>query len=502
MIYQNGRSLLNTMSNPAPYPIASEILETRDRELLSRLSGFYPNEADLQIAEQILVPQLRTVISEALSNFNSTRGELSSVPPAPAELPALCAEVDKSLATNRDLLDSEGLGKPLLDYVRSVRKALKAEMDEAFKAHCRSLLAEHGMVDRQALFDKGVKWFMSSQARFPPFGGGRGFLGLVLGEKKVGISNINLGRLADALGWPEKSETEKLQAYRSALAFHGISDRASLLSFGIPRFAHADFPPYGKGKAFVSFVLGESKNALGIGHFRRIVDALSLPDLSEETQQKYRNALAAHGVHDKNSLLAKGRDWFLKADFPPYGKGHAFAGLILGEVVYDLLSSHFPRIANALGLPILSAVTLETCRSTLAHHGVAGRSMLFAKGSSWFRETEFSPYGNGRALASLLLGEAVHPLTHVHLRRIADLLGWPEQTEKERLQDCLCALAAHGIADRTTLLGRGSYWFMKAEFPPYGKGSAFAGLIIGETVYNLSLDHLRRIADILFPEQK
>jgi len=111
------------------YPIVPELFETRDRELQSRLPGLYPNEADRQIAEQILVPQLRFAIVKALSDFAFFRKFVASVPPSASEIPNLCAEVDKALAVNRDLLDSEGLGKPLFDYVRSVRESVRTDLE-------------------------------------------------------------------------------------------------------------------------------------------------------------------------------------------------------------------------------------------------------------------------------------------------------------------------------------------------------------------------------------
>ncbi len=412
------------MPNPT-YPIAPKILETRERELQSRLPGFYPDPDSLQIAEQILMPQIRSVIAETLSNFNSTRGELALTPPSPAELPALCAEVDKSLDANRDLLDSDGLGKPLFDYVRSVRESVKAEMIEAFKAHCRSLLATHGVTDRTTLLAKRTRWFIQ-----------------------------------------------------------------------------AEFPPFGKGMAFIGLILGETIYNLSLVHLNRIADFLIIPELSEETKCKFRSVLANHGVTDRNSLLAKGTLWFQQTDFTPFGTGQVFAGLILGETVAYPTVACIHRVTDALGLPDLSEETKEGLCSALATHGIVDRVTLFDRGTAWLKspKAQFPPFGGGHRLLSFTLGETVHDISLGHLGRLADILSLPQFSGSTK-KAFLSALAAHGIVDRATLVAKGPTWLKRSDFFPYGKGMAFVGKILGDTVYNLSLGHLQRVADILFPEK-
>ncbi len=491
------------MSDPKPYPIAPEILETRDHELQSRLPGFYPYESDLQIAEQILVPQLRSVISEALANFNSTRGELALTPPSPAELPKLCAEVDKALDANRNLLDAEGLGKPLFDYIQSVRESMKAEMIETFRAHCRSMFAAHGVTDRASLLEFGPTRFKKTD--FSPYSKGFAFVNLILCEAVGGILTLeHLSRIADILGWPEKPEEERLQGFRSALAVHGIRDRNSFIEKGADWFRNTDFPPYGKGCALAGLVLGEGVRYPSVEHLSRIADILGWPERSEEERfQGYRSTLGVHGIVDRNSLLTKGSNWFRRADFPPYGKGNAFASLILGERAYSLSHPHLRRIADILGWPEESPEEkAQDYRAALGIHGIADRSTLLAKGPIWFMKTDFPPYGKGKAFAGMILCDTVNILTLPRLRCIADILGWHEESPEEKAQDYRAALVIHGVADRATLLAKSVNWYVKTDFCPYGKGTAFASLILGDSVCHLSLAHLRRIADILFPEKK
>jgi len=58
------------------------------------------------------------------------------------------------------------------------------------------------------------------------------------------------------------------------------------------------------------------------------------------------------------------------------------------------------------------------------------------------------------------------------------------------------------MTDRISLLSFGVTEFREADFPPYGKGTAFAGEILGDSGLRVTLTHLRLIADILFPESK
>ena len=105
---------------------------------------------------------------------------------------------------------------------------------------------------------------------------------------------------------------------------------------------------------------------------------------------------------DWAGLLAKGVTWFKETSFSPYGKGPAFAGKILGERVdnANFSMSHLHRIADVLGFPVeTKEEELQRYRTILAQHGVIDRATLVArKGSlTWFKRTDFSPYGKGPA---------------------------------------------------------------------------------------------------------
>ncbi len=441
------------------------------------------------------MPQLRSVISETLSNFNSSRGELATVPPSPAEIPDLCTKVDLALAANRDLLDAEGLGKPLLDYVRFVRAAVNAEIGEAFKAHCRTVLAKHGITDRATFIEKGPDWLMRTE--LPPYGKGRAFSGLIFGETLGTVTLNHLIEISDILGFPDLS-TDTKQKCLDILAAQGITDRATLFAQGPTGFMKTDFPPYGKGQAFVGLILGETLRSVTVDHLLHLADALSLPDLSDKTRLRCLATLATHGIADRETLIAFTADKFKRASFPPFGKGFRLARFILTEAAKPLTPDHLGRIADKLGWPEKSKEEkLQAYRAVLSKHGIVDRLTLLAKGVVWFIRSDFFPYGKGGAFANLILGEVVNNFSFSRLTRIADKLGWPEADPKEKLQAYRSALAIHGVIDRNSLLANGSHWFEKADYPPYGKGLSFAGLILGGSVEKVTIDNLRHIAEIL-----
>jgi hypothetical protein len=299
--------------------------------------------------------------------------------------------------------------------------------------------------------------------------------------------------LADLLMKPE----EKMEKAIQALSSHGITDRQSLLAFGVVEFKKNDFPPFGKGTALAATILGESVHNLKLEHLERIADVLGLPQLSEIAKQKYLTTLSSHGITDRQSLFAFGPYQFKKTDFPPFGKGGAFASTILGVTVNPLKLDHLKRVADALVLPQISEATKQRFLTALASHGITDRQSLLTFGVVEFLKTDFLTFGKGYAFASAILGEIVHKLKMEHLERIADTLGFPKFTETEIKQRYLTALYSHGITDRQSLLAFGSKRFTKTVFPPFGKGIALASEILSEAVHPLKLEHLGHIADVL-----
>jgi len=286
---------------------------------------------------------------------------------------------------------------------------------------------------------------------------------------------------------------------KEILGLHGIHDRRSLIKFGSNKFAKADFHPFGKGQAFASRILHEIVECPTINHFNRISDTLGLPQLSNHNKQKFCAALASQGIIDRKSLIEFGIREFKKTDFPPFGKGSAFASSVLGETVKDLSLKHLHRIADALGFPSLSEQEKkQQYIQALADKDIDDRNSLIRFGLSKFLKTDFPPFGKGYAFISAILSQIIRQPLLNHLHRIADVLGFPKYSEEEVKQQYIQALTEHGIHSRQLLIQFGVVKFYRTEFPPFGKGMAFASAVLGETVKApLKLDHLHRIADAL-----
>jgi hypothetical protein len=532
------------------------------------------------IAKEVLVPEIRTSLQDALASFEDLRGKAMGLPPATWEIPYLDREIRKSVGTNPVLGHWSNRDEVCSEFVSGVRAVVLSQFSEGFKeyalaqlaAHgvrdrntllwkgprwfvresfppfgngrdfatyvlgsrihkreihkpqylgqianvlglpilsedtarsCRKALAEKGIVDRRFLLFKGVGWFLGEH--FPPFGSGNSFAKLLLGLSEPRMTVGHLGLVADTLGWPAPSPEQERAEWINALGRQGVRDRPSLLGFGSKRFKGTYFPPYGKGTAFVGRILGKTigqGNDLTLAHLERVAEVLGFPRPSPEDQrQACVAALSAQAVTDRPSLVLMGTRRFTNSDFPPYGKGKAFAGLILGEKVKCVTLSHLERISDVLGFAKLSPEEKRRGYvAVLVFSGVADRRSLLAKGPVWFMETRFPPYGKGSAFASLILGGSIKNVTLAHLERIADDLGFRKPPPEEERQGYITALSAHGIQDRRSLLSKGVIGFTKAEFPPYGFGKALAHLILGEALRFITLKHLARIADVLFPE--
>jgi len=297
------------------------------------------------------------------------------------------------------------------------------------------------------------------------------------------------------------------QQFRDILAAHGVTDRKSLLAMGPQWFKKEEFLPYGQGTAFTKAILGRSIKPITTDVLEKIANKLGFTRPDENQQKRDQlSALAVHKITDRQSLLAKTPRWFRYADFAPYGQGAAFAAEVLNTAVIDLRRSHLEQIADKLGFP--KPVGLEEKGrqvQILATHGIEDRESLISKGPTWFRETDFPPYGRATAFATAIIGESPGKVNADTLEKIADMLNLPafKMAEIDSLFDerktrrYMHILTDHGITDCKSLRNKGSEWFSKTEFPPYGKGVAFAGVILGRTIPKVRAFILDEIADKL-----
>jgi len=488
------------LSESPHYSIGHDIVSRYEAELLAALPSLYPNEGERSIVEEVLIPQFRLKLGEVFDGFMASHKYTEGQTIKSKDIPELCKDIDQMLRQNRELLDIKGVFAPAYAIIAQHRKHIAEELESAQIQQFRDILAAHGITDRESLLHKGSSWFM--KANFPPCGKAFVFAKAVLGRSIAPITTEILEEIAAVLELPEieesSFESERLQQLK-ALAAHGITDRQSLLAKGAVWFMKTDFPPYGKGAAFSTAILGRPAKYTSIEIIEEIADRLGFEG-KRETGAKLNpiQVLAAYNVTDRESLLAKGSFWFNEADFPQYGSGRVFAGHILGRTILYISAEVLEEIADKLAFPKLDENQKKQYQlSILAAHGIADRQSLLAFGISRFIKTEFAPYGKGKNFAIAIIGHTFSHISKELLEKVADILGFSKLDESQERQNQFHALMAHGISDRKTLLGKGSKWFMNADFPPYGSGRIIAGVILGRSFKIITENILEEIADAL-----
>ncbi len=489
----------------------AELVAQYDQEFMESLPKLYKKKEEREIVEAIVIPHFRAELAKVLTDFQEQRKD-AELPVLPDEVPALCEAIDTMVEANKvPLLVDEYFGKGLA-WINKMREEAKEQLNEVFYAHCREVLAEKGIWDRKALLQKGPVWFMKKT--YSPYGKGAAFAKLILGCSIGYITVEKLNEVATTLELPDIDESvlnEEREKQREVLKQKGIMDGRTLLQKGSLWFYKGTFPPYGKGAAFAKSILGYSVGAaITLSTLTEICNILELPDTNEsileEERQRQREVLANHGITSRRALLQKGPVEFKKEVFIPYGKGSAFAGAILGQSVSNISKKTLSEIADILELPDIDESVLQEehqkQREVLAEHGVTDRRTLLLKGPQWFREETFPPYGKGGAFAGAIVQSRIphSAITTNFLSKIAGILELPDTDEsvlQEEHQKQREVLAEHGVTDRRTLLLKGSEWFRKETFLPYGKGGAFAGAILGYVVEYPSIEVINKIADIL-----
>jgi hypothetical protein len=108
------------------YPIFGRIFEACERDLIARLPTLYPNEADRNVAQEVLLALWRSRLVTALGSFMERTRPSASDRPIAEMLASLCADVDKLIKENRFLFDIDRRGKPLYDCIVACRKSVGA----------------------------------------------------------------------------------------------------------------------------------------------------------------------------------------------------------------------------------------------------------------------------------------------------------------------------------------------------------------------------------------
>ena len=298
------------------------------------------------------------------------------------------------------------------------------------------------------------------------------------------------------------------QKFRDTLAIHGITDRYSFFAKGTKwyRDKKNEFLPWKGGFQFFGAILGRTIKDISLEVLQEVADKLNFPDFSEESSQKFRDALAEHGMIDKYSLLAEGVVQSLyskEIQFPPWGGTHKFFGAILGRVIKNISSQHLEEVAKKLKLPGISEENKQRFRDALSEYGIGDRYSFFAKGVTWFNsKRQFPPWGTSKKFFNAILGRDFPYIDRDILKDVANIL-FPE-TPEERNQTFRDALADHGVIDRHHLIyGKGSKWFnvsKEAQFPPWGRGKSFINSFLDRDGGSISPEDLEKVAHILFPE--
>jgi len=380
----------------------------------------------------------------------------------------------------------------------------------------RQVLEAKGIYDRGGLMSTGIKNF--EMMDFSPYGKGRCFCNAVMGWKKSQVSNDILRAVADKLELP-LVVGERLELFKDTLKMHGVTDRESLLAFGPTAFEkyQKEFPPFGKGRAFLGAVLAETVPYATDKVLHEVADALGFP---KTPMSYYRNILANYRICDRATLMRLGARGFYYKEFCPVGKGSAFGHAVLGRVLSHVSSGDLLEIADKLDLPLVSVNSLHKFKDILFRHKIYDRKTLRNMNREDLDRLEFPPYGKIRAFAAAVLDESNLMLSRGLLENMADRLKLPEDAggvePNIRYFDLYCDSFAVGFKTRQEIVSaaldlfydfeinvksdffkKGTAWFMKKKFKRFGTGPDMVSLVLGRRVENITEADLGELADLL-----
>src|SRR5690606_2234916 len=132
-------------------------------------------------------------------------------------------------------------------------------------------------------------------------------------ETSLNVTRDHMELFGEWLGWQKPSETQRKQRVVNFFAELGIVDRATLLSYGIPSFARAEFEGIGKGGALTSWIFPDregyevsvemlEKIATWLGwenEYQKLYKKLTHP----EKVQHWREMLEAENVDNRKALI-------------------------------------------------------------------------------------------------------------------------------------------------------------------------------------------------------
>ncbi|MBN2086999.1 hypothetical protein JW758_01495 [Candidatus Peregrinibacteria bacterium] len=491
----------------------SVILKKYEEALLSGLSEVYPDETDHSRVSNILIPHFRNIVQKVTSEVNKINGNSvdydsfsvgleSSLPVSPFR--EIYEDAFVVIDIIREQFQREFFG---LHKNRQTEVLLKNEVLAGY----RKLLA-----DKYFIFDKRTLLLMRDPKKFlgqfrnepiPPYENGTEFVSKVLGCRIKKLSLLHIDEMMKVLQFPDFSEETK-RRLRLALMQKGIVDKKTLKQLTIKGFAEMQFPPFGSGLSIASVALGERPaggvNGLDVYDLNIIADELDLPDVynkddineTANSLEYYELLFARHGIFNYETLMAKPVNWYRSsdADFSPIGKAGMFFAVILGEPCGSILIPTLEKVAVKMGFKKPDKQEIfQKYRNILSSFGIVDRNTLMSKTTTWYTDTDFPPYGKGRALFALILGQACGDITYSLLHEVADKLEYPD-----RKTSYLEVLANAGVFSSEELFKKGTRWFRRTGFPPYGKGIRFAREILGKKFPTVNLAVLSEISEYLF----
>lgn len=392
------------------------------------------------------------------------------------------------------------LGRPIRKLTLAHLKELAdlcdfPEIGEANQKLMKRALANRKIISHRSLMTMGPVAFKSSS--FPPFGTGNALYSFYRGENITSVTRECLAELADFLKLPEVAVQDK-NAWRGALKAHGIQDRPSLLAKGVVAFNSLRFNGIGKGKAFISHVLGFTAESVTTELLNQIADVLALPPLCQESCMQLRTAFESQGVFSLSDLEAGGLKGFSTMEFGSFGTGKNLFSYTHQMSWREVRMEEILALGRQVGLPEISTAKvretqLSAYRDSLMAVGIRTKNDLLMMGPKTFSFCPLPSSERGLDLAGKVLGKNLRCLHYNNLHEVARVLELEEDTDMSRafvrrlLQD-------HGITDQRTLLRRGPSWFRSQAFDPFGKGRALLAFVFGGNSMVITEDTLQQLA--------
>ena len=231
------------------------------------------------------------------------------------------------------------------------RLGFKKESPDEKRIAYVAALRKNKITDRYVLRVRGPSWFRDQS--FGIFGRGNGFASEVLERTCRKISEADLEEIADLVGFPQLTDDDVRAHHLAILAQYGIMDRRTLMEYTIESLWKLDFWPHGRGKlfGFVSAVLKRSIKMITKTILEELADALGFPKIADELLiREYRDAFAAHGIRDREGLLAISPHKFSELKFGGYGSSRAFVSAVLKKTTGGRpTAGQIRRLADALG---------------------------------------------------------------------------------------------------------------------------------------------------------